>query len=217
MKLGLCDIAVIYNGKSLSRAVWRGVALLTALLMISSGAWGQKKKKGQDQPTNNTPMPKIPMSVPDQIDTNIGEMLGAFQVGNVEEMHKYYADNATFVRGTYEPPLVGWQNYVPLYQQQRAAFGGFQIIRRNTSIFFHGDTAWATYLWEFDAMYQNRPYSARGQTTLVFTKVGDNWLIVHNHTSEICGATSGQLSQPQTQPPAQNPSAPGQPAAQPKP
>jgi len=216
MKPGLRDIAIIPNRRSFARAAWRGVALLTALFVISSGAWGQKKKKGQDQPTDTTPMPKMPMSVPDQIDTNIGEMLGAFQVGNVEEMHKYYADNATFVRGTYEPPLVGWQNYVPLYQQQRAAFGGFQIIRRNTNIFFHGDTAWATYLWEFDAMYQNRPYSARGQTTLVFTKVGDNWLIVLNHTSEICGAVAVQPQQPQP-PPAQNPPAPNPPAAQPKP
>ncbi|HYL47352.1 MAG TPA: nuclear transport factor 2 family protein [Candidatus Limnocylindrales bacterium] len=208
-------MAVHPAGILFGRATWRGVALLAAVLAVSSGAWGQKKKK--DQPVNTTPMPKMPMSVPEQIDNNIGEMLGAFQVGNVEEMHKYYADNATFVRGTYEPPLVGWQNYVAQYQQQRAAFGGFQIIRRNTSVFVLGDTAWATYLWEFDAMYQNRPYSARGQTTLVFNKVGENWLIVHNHTSEICGATSVQSSQPQTQPPAQNPSAPSPPAAQPKP
>jgi ketosteroid isomerase-like protein len=216
MKPGLHRLAIHLSGESFARALRRGLALLAALLVISSGAWGQKKKKGQDQPTNTTPMPKMPMSVPEQIDTNIGEMLGAFQVGNVEEMHKYYADNATFVRGTYEPPLVGWQNYVPLYQQQRAAFGGFQIIRRSTSVFALGDTAWATYLWEFDAMYQGRPYSARGQTTLVFNKVGENWLIVLNHTSEICGAAAAQPQEPQP-PAAQNPSAPGPPAAQPKP
>lgn len=216
MKPGLHNIAIIPGGKSFGRVVWRSIALLTALLVICSGTWGQKKKK--DQPVDTTPMPKMPLSVPEQIDTNIGQMLGAFQVGNVEEMHKYYADNATFVRGSYDPLLVGWQNYVPIYQQQRAAFGGFQLIRRDTSIFYNGDTAWASYLWEFDGMYQGRPYSARGQTTLVFSKVGDNWLIVHNHTSEICGAVSFQGEAPRQQPPpAQNPPATTPPAAQPKP
>lgn len=215
MKPGPHYIAISPGGKSFGRALWRSIALLAALLVICSGAWGQKKKK--DQPADTTPMPKMPMSVPDQLDLNIGEMLGAFQVGNVEEMHKYYADNSVFVRGTYEPPLIGWQNYVPIYQQQRAAFGGFQLIRRDTNIILHGtDTAWATYLWEFDGMYQGRPYSARGHTSLVFTKVGDNWLIVFNHTSEICGAAAAQPQRP-PQPAAQNPPAPTPPAAQPKP
>ena len=128
------------------------------------------------------------MAVPDSqmIDHDIGEMLGAFQVGNVEAMHKYYADNATFVRGTYDPPLIGWANYVKMYQQQRAAFPGMQLIRRNTSIFVHADVSWVSYQWEFDSTFNGKPFSARGQTTLVLNKVGDNWLIVHNHTSEIC-------------------------------
>lgn len=215
MKPGQRKLANDPAGRFFGRAAWRGIAVLAMILAVSSGAWGQKKKK--DQPADTTPMPKMPMSVPDQIDLNIGQMLGAFQVGNVEEMHKYYADNSVFVRGTYEPPLTGWQNYVPVYQQQRAAFGGFQIIRRDTNIFLHGtDTAWATYLWEFDGMYQGRPYSARGHTTLVFTKVGDTWLIVYNHTSEICGAAAAQPQQAE-QPAAQTPPAQTPPAAPPKP
>ena len=60
----------------------------------------------------------------DQIDRNIGEMLAAFQLGDVELMHKYYADNVTFVSGAYEPPIVGWQNYVPLYQQPARGISG---------------------------------------------------------------------------------------------
>src|SRR5271165_423889 len=95
-----------------------GTALI---LLISSGAWGQKNK---NKKPDTTPIQGIPLPVSDQIDHDIGEMLGAFQVGNVEAMHKYYSDNVTFVSGIYGPPILGWQNYVTGYQQSRAAFQG---------------------------------------------------------------------------------------------
>jgi ketosteroid isomerase-like protein len=172
------------------------IGVLAALLLLAAlahPAAGQKNKnskiKYNDQTDPNAPpMPVGPDS--DQIDRNIGQMLAAFQIGDVELMHKFYADNVTFVSGAYEPPIVGWQNYVPLYQRQRAAFQGMQVIRRNTIVFPHGDVAWAMYQWEFDSMLNGQPYTMRGQTTLIFNKVGGNWLIVHNHTSEL-SSTSG--------------------------
>jgi ketosteroid isomerase-like protein len=146
-------------------------------------------------------LPAIPNSVSDQIDHDIGEMLGAFQVGNIEAMHKYYADNATFVSGSYEPPVVGWNNYVALYEKQKAGFQGMQLIRRNTFIFVHQDISWASYQWQFDSIFNGRSFTAQGQTTLVLSKVGDNWLIVHNHTSQICpGPAQGAPSQQQPPP-----------------
>ncbi|MGH9683179.1 MAG: YybH family protein [Candidatus Acidiferrales bacterium] len=190
-----------------ARTRWLAIAI--AILLASSGAQAQKKKK--KQPDANTPMPALELPVSEQIDHDIGEMLGAFQVGNVEAMHKYYADNATFVSSTYQPPVVGWQNYAADYQRERAAFPGMQLIRKNTSIFHSGDVAWACYQWEFDSTYNGKPYTARGQTTLVLVKQAGNWLIVHNHTSEICpqaaqGPTPGRGA-PQT--PAKNaPAAP---------
>jgi ketosteroid isomerase-like protein len=167
----------------------------------SSAVWaGQKDKNSKD---NLGPLPQIPMSVSDQIDHDIGEMLGAFQVGDVEAMHKYYADNATFVSGVYAPPVVGWKNYAALYEKEKAAYPGMQLIRRNTFIFVHGDVSWACYQWEFDSMLNGKPFTARGQTTLVLNKVGQNWLIVHNHTSEICPQlASNQVNQGHTLPPA---------------
>jgi ketosteroid isomerase-like protein len=176
----------------LRRFAWKhGCACGMAAVLIfsaSSGAWGgqKKKKKSKTSETSEQPLPAMPMSVSEQIDRDIGEMLGAFQLGDIKTMHKYYSDNATFVSGDYEPPIVGWQNYVPLYQREAAQFQGMQLIRRNTYIFTRGDVAWASYQWEFDSMLNGQPYTARGQTTLVFNKVGDNWLIVHNHTSQIC-------------------------------
>jgi ketosteroid isomerase-like protein len=176
------------------------------ILALASGTSArQKKKNGIDENASAQGLPALPTSTSEQIDHAIGEMLGAFQVGNVEAMHKYYADNATFVSGSYEPPVVGWNNYVALYQKQKAAFQGMQLIRRNTFIFVHGDISWTSYQWQFDGMYSGRPFTARGQTTLVLNKVGENWVIVHNHTSEICPGQAASPPPPQQQPQQQLP------------
>jgi ketosteroid isomerase-like protein len=152
---------------------------------LGSGVSGEQKKQKPAAADRSDELPAMPVPVADEIDHDIGEMLGAFQVGNVEAMHKYYAENVTFVSSAYEPPVVGWQNYVAVYERERAAFQGMQLIRRNTYIFNHGDVAWASYQWDFESALNGKPFSVRGQTTLILTKLGENWLIVHNHTSEI--------------------------------
>jgi len=209
--------------KRLGEFAWRGgwACCIAAALIFSasSGAWGgQKKKKSKTSEKSEQPLVALPVPVSDQIDRSIGEMLGAFQIGNVEMMHKYYSDNVTFVSGEYEPPVFGWQNYAPLYQRQVALFQGMQLIRRNTYIFPHGDVAWASYQWEFVSTLNGQPYAARGQTTLVLNKVGDNWLIVHNHTSQICPvcAAAGPAGEPAGQGQAPQPTpAPDSPAPAP--
>ncbi|MGH9731516.1 MAG: hypothetical protein ACRD4A_07430, partial [Candidatus Acidiferrales bacterium] len=87
------------------------VAIL-AITFMAAAAQQEKQTKKQ----KNTPLPEIAQSISEQIDHDIGEMLGAWQVGDVEAMHKYYADDATWVAGTYDPPVAGWQNYVPKYE-----------------------------------------------------------------------------------------------------
>ena len=185
-------------------SVRRAAALIAILMLTSGAAWGQKKPK--NKAVDQTPMPTVPVPVSDEIDRDIGEMLGAFQLGDVEAMHKYYSDNAVFVSGAYAPPIIGWANYVTDYRRSLAAFQGMQLIRRNTDVFVHADIAWASYQWEFLSNFQGKPYSAHGQTTLILQNVGDHWLIVHNHTSQVCDMVPEQ-PQPQTQPAAQNPAA----------
>ena len=177
----------------------RALAAILVIFAVSTGAWAQKTKN--KKPDNTSPMPTLPLSVSDQIDHDIGEMLGAFQAGDVEAMHKYYSDNVTFVSGAFGPPIMGWQNYLAGYQQQRAAFPAIQLVRRNTYIFVHADVAWASYQWEFSSVLNGKPYALRGQTTLVLNKVGDDWLIVHNHTSQLCDLSAAPQQQPSTQPP----------------
>ena len=183
----------------------RALAGAALVLMVTSGATAQKNK---NKKPDNTPPPSVPLPAADQIDHDIGEMLGAFQAGNIEAMHKYYSDNATFVSGSYQPPIIGWANYVAGYQQQRAAFQGIQLIRRNTDVLVYGDMAVAMYQWEFSSVFNGKPYGIRGQTTLVLKKTADDWQIVHNHTSQLCDSAAGPQAITPQQAPASVPAQP---------
>lgn len=157
--------------------------LCVLCFFAASVAWAGPQKQQKNNPAASVP---TFASVSDEINHDIGEMIGAWQVGDAEAMHKYYADDATWVSGSYSPPITGWQNYVQTYLQQRKGFTGIQLITKNVNIFHYGDTAWACYQWLFIGLAEGRPLNARGQTTLVFVKQNGRWLIVHNHTSEIC-------------------------------
>jgi ketosteroid isomerase-like protein len=178
---------------------WLVAGLLT-LLVALPGTFAQKKKGKKDQGQTN---PEVRLPDNQVIDKDISEMLGAWQVGDTNMLHNYYADDVTVVSGAYEPPLVGWPAYLAAYQRQRSRLGSLRLDRRNTFILVRGDVAWASYQWEFNALVDGRPTSARGQTTLVFERRDNRWLIVHNHTSEICEAP----------PPVPQPSPPAKPGA----
>jgi ketosteroid isomerase-like protein len=175
------------------------VCFLAAVLILalSSGAWAQKKKKSDDG-DNSPPAQLLPVPDSDTIEHSIGEMLAAFQVGDADALHQYYSDNVVFVSSAFAPPVIGWKSYVPQYQAQKAAFQGMQLIRRNTLIIVHQDISWVTYEWQFAALLNGKPYSAQGQTTLILNKANDKWLIVHNHTSQICPDEQQPASAQQT-------------------
>jgi len=174
---------------NMSRTSGRTIHWLTVwmiLVLLSAPAFAQKKNKNAGKDDGSS-LPTPPMPVPDTIDHNIGEMLGAWQVGDVDSMHKYYDDDVTVVAGTYEPPIAGWASYAVAYQKMHSRIQEMQFVRRNTVIRSRGDMAWAMYQWEFYGTVDRvRTPVIHGQTSLVFSKVGDRWLIVHNHTSQIC-------------------------------
>jgi ketosteroid isomerase-like protein len=166
----------------------RRLAAIVAVLLLGAATWGgQRKGKEKNQPKNDEKF-ESGVRLPDEqvLDRNMSEMLGAWQVGDANKLHTYYADDVTIVSGAFEPPIAGWANYLAAYERQRQRLGALRLDRRNTLIRVQGDTAWASYQWEFEAVVDGKPTNARGQTTLVFVKRGDRWLIVHNHTSEIC-------------------------------
>ena len=134
------------------------------------------------------------------IETSIGEMLAGWQIGDVDLLHRHYAEDVMVVSGAYEPPLIGWANYLAGYQSQRQRMQSVRLDRRNTFLKVKGNFAWSTYQWEFSAIADGRPMGAQGQATLVWEKRGDRWLIVHNHTSMVA-VTTAQPPQQVAQPP----------------
>jgi len=177
-----------------AQTFWRnGVLLLTGavlLLACASPAAAQKdkKKKNDQTPPSDSTAPLIPMSDEQQVDYMISEMLGAWQLGDIEKLHKDYAEDIVMVSGAYAPPLIGWTNYLALYKQQKARMQQVRMDRSNTFIKVAGNFGWACYQWDFAAVVDGELISALGQTTLVLEKQNNHWVIVHNHTSMVPSA-----------------------------
>jgi ketosteroid isomerase-like protein len=183
--------------------------LALALGVLPAAAQKQKKQKSPPPDTSDASAP-APMPKPDsqQIDEDISELLGYWQIGATDQMQKYYSPDVIVISGSWDPPVSGWVAYAAAYQAMRARIQGGQLDRTNTLIKVQGTNAWATYQWEYFATIDGIQVDVRGHTTLVFEKQGDNWLIVLDHTSVVSNT-------PQ-KPPAPI-AAPAQPAANPAP
>jgi len=189
-----------FSGQTIRAAV---PLLLAAALLLAfvSPAEAQKKKKNEPPPTDTKHI--IPMGEEQQIDYMISEMLGAWQIGDIEKLHKDYADDVSIVNGLWAPPVFGWGNYLAAYQTQHVRMQAVRLDRSDTYIKFSGNFAWACYQWDFSAVVDGQPTAARGQTTLIMEKRNDRWLIVHNHTSLVqttqpaTPANTPQVAQPQ--------------------
>lgn len=188
----------------LRRALFFSLSLLLTLALACTAS-AQKKKKKDESGAATPPINLLPDE--QKIDNAIGEMLGAWQLGDIEKLHARYADDVDAVNGMWAPPVVGWPNYLASYQSQRARAQQVRLDRSNTLIRVApgGNTAWACYQWEFTAVVDGVPSSAYGQTTLVFQKRNEVWLIVHNHTSLV---QATQTSSPPAQPAAAAPPKP---------
>jgi ketosteroid isomerase-like protein len=169
----------------------------------------KKKKKDNSSAAVDTSNMIVPLPDEQQIDYTISDMLGAWQIGDVDKMHQDYAEDVSVVSGTWGPPVMGWANYLAAYKTQKARMQQVRMDRSNTYIKVEGGTAWACYQWDFGAVVDGQPSSAQGQTTLVLQKRNNRWVIVHNHTSIL------QMAQQQGSPniPAPNQSPAVKPAA----
>jgi ketosteroid isomerase-like protein len=181
-------------------------ALAISLLMLiacatQAGAQNKKNKNNSTVPTATTNGPTIPMSDEQQIDYLISTNLGAWQVGDIDKLHGTYGDDVTIVQGPFMAPVVGWNNYLPLYQQQHARMQQVRMDRTNTVIKVNGNCAWSTFQWDFSATVDGQPSASQGHMTLVMDKRNAKWVITLNHTSVAEQAPRQQLSAPgSTQP-----------------
>ena len=187
------------------------LSALGAILLLASASpsAAQKKKKKDNAPPADSGNLVIPMSDEQQIDYLISEMLGAWQLGDIEKLHKDYADDVSIVSGAYAPPVIGWANYLASYQLQKARMSEIRYDRSNTYVKVRGTVAWACYQWDFAAVVAGQASESRGQTTLILEKRNDRWIIVHNHTSLLETVTAPQPgTPPATQPQAVKPPSP---------
>jgi ketosteroid isomerase-like protein len=177
----------------LKHAGWRRfcIVLVIALMAVTIPAGAQKKNKNKNTPSTDSAAdanPTLPVPDSQAIDQVIGEFLGYWQIGDTESMHKYAADNIVVVSGAWEPPVIGWDNYLKAYQVQRARVSGTQLERSNTLIKVTGNSAWATYQFVYAAQMDGKLVQYYGHTTLVLTKPADRWLIMLNHSSVVDSA-----------------------------
>jgi len=166
--------------------IW--IILALALMAFANPAGAQKKDKNKNSPASDPGADlKSAMHPPDSqaIDRAIGEALGYWQIGDTESMHKYYAEDVVLVSGAWEPPIIGWDNFLKAYQAQRAQVNGARMDRSNTLIKVNGNTAWATYQFLYTAQMEGKVAQFRGHTTLALMKQGDRWVITLNHSSIV--------------------------------
>jgi ketosteroid isomerase-like protein len=151
------------------------------------GARAQNKKKKNDpvKVNNDNANPVVPLTDEQQIDYMLSEYLGAWQLDDTERLHTFYSEDVSVVSGAWAAPVLGWGNFLALYQQQRSHMQQVRLDRMNTYIKVNGTTAWACYQWEFAAVMDGTPVAARGQTTFVLVKKDNRWLIAHDHTSVV--------------------------------
>jgi ketosteroid isomerase-like protein len=157
----------------------------------------QKAQQAQQADANASADLKAMTNVPDTqaIDQAVGESLGYWQIGDVDSLHKYYSDDVVVVSGAWEPPVIGWDNFLKSYQAQRASVTGGRIDRSNTYIKVNGNTGWATYQFVYTAMADTKVVQFHGHTSLILNKVGGRWVIVLNHSS-IVDTTPSSVAPP---------------------
>ena len=186
--------------------LWMVVAAALMAFAIPAGA--QKKDKNKIvPPPDPTEEMKAAMRGPDSqvIDQTIGEALGYWQIGDTESLHKYYADDVVIVSGAWEPPVIGWDNFLKAYQAQRAQINGARMDRTNTLIKVNGNSAWATYQFTYAAQMNGMVVQYRGHTTMCLGKQADRWVITLNHSSIVDSTapeptTATSPSQPASKP-----------------
>jgi uncharacterized protein (TIGR02246 family) len=174
-------VAVKYAG---SFRVW--IILTLAWMAIAIPAGAQKKNKNTPAPDPGQDL-QSELHTPDAqaVDQAIGEALGYWQIGDAESMHKYYAEDVALVSGAWEPPIIGWDNFLKAYQAQRAQVSGARMDRSNTLIKVNGNSAWATYQFVYAAQKEGKVAEFRGHTTLFLVKQANRWLITLNHSSIV--------------------------------
>ncbi|HEV1992731.1 MAG TPA: nuclear transport factor 2 family protein [Candidatus Acidoferrum sp.] len=171
-----------FAGRTVHQVILLLLATALSLTCVSPAA-AQKKKKSDPPPSTDRSKMLVSLTDEQQIDYTLSEMLGAWQLGDIEKLRSDYGDDVAIVNGSWAPPILGWTNYLAVYQQQRARMQQVRMDRTNTYIKVSGTVGWACYQWDFEAVVDGQQMASQGQTTVVLEKRNNHWVIVLNHTS----------------------------------
>jgi ketosteroid isomerase-like protein len=178
--------SLLRNSRSAARfasAVAMLLILFSSMTLLAAQKNNKKDAKDAKSQDPSTISSLVPSSDSQAIEFMVSQMLAAWQIGDDQMLHMFYADDVLVVSGAWEPPLQGWPSYQRAYLAQRARTQGSRLERTNTFTKVVGTVAWCTYQWEFSGQVDNAPAYAVGQTTLLLEKRAGKWLIVANHTS----------------------------------
>jgi ketosteroid isomerase-like protein len=171
-------------GRAIEKAFLLMISAALLLTCALPTAAQKDKKKTKDTPADGSNA-LTSLSDEQQIDYTLSEVLGAWQVGDIDKLRKDYADDVAIVSSSWGPPVIGWTNYLAIYQQQKARMQQVRWDRTNTFIRVSGAIGWACFQWDFEAVVDGQKVASQGQTTMVLQKRNNHWVIVHNHTSLV--------------------------------
>ncbi|HVA94947.1 MAG TPA: nuclear transport factor 2 family protein [Candidatus Dormibacteraeota bacterium] len=184
---------------------WMVLALVLAAVAAPVAAKKSDKNKKKKAEASADAVAELKtmmaMPAPQAVDQAISEELGYWQIGDVDSLHKYFADDVVTVSGAWAPPLVGWDSYLKAYLAQRATVTGGRMDRSNTLIKVNGNSAWATYQFVYTATVGAKEVQFRGHTTLILNMVGGRWVIVLNHTSVVDSSYTNSVPTPNMEQP----------------
>jgi len=98
----------------------------------------KEEEEGQHSSTDASNM-MIPLPDEQQIDYALRNA-GAWQIGDIEKLHRIMPDDVSIVNAL-GAPIIGWNNYLAIYQQQRARMQQVRMDRSNTYIKVSGTVA----------------------------------------------------------------------------
>ncbi len=145
--------------------------VITAALTATAASHKLKASQASDDPTE--PMRKVLM-----------QSAAAFERGDMPAMEKAWANDETVTVFESGHANYGWADYRdnhlgPEMKEMKNVKYTLSDIRVKVS----GNTAWATFKYAISADIGSRHIDSGGLGTAVLEKRGDNWRIVHWHSS----------------------------------
>ncbi len=119
----------------------------------------------------------------------------AIETGDIKTLDKIWSDDESVLIFESGGEDKGWKNYRDHHlAPELKAFKNTKYTVSDVNVKVDGKTAWATFKYALSADYKERKIESNGVGTMIFEKKGDNWLIVHSHTSAKRSQPAAQSS-----------------------